>query len=169
MPFNLDELDLKLLFHLQENARISAKDISRKIHLSPNSVSSRIKRLEQRGYIKQYVTVLNNSMLNRKLMAFTGVRLIHNSSSNLESFMEFVKYVPEVTNCYHVNGMFDFFLHMVATDMQDYRNCLVNTFANIENVSELRTFFVLNEMGGGQAIDLTHLCSKFNRNQKQMK
>ena len=166
MPFNLDELDLKLLSHLQENARISAKDISRKIHLSPNSVSIRIKRLEERGYIKQYVTVLNNTMLNRKLMTFTGVRLIHNNSSNLESFMEYVKYVPEITSCYHVNGMFDFLLQIVATDMQDYRDFLVNTLAKFDNISELRTFFVLNEMGAGHRIDLTHLRGRFKRNQK---
>ncbi|WEK20975.1 MAG: Lrp/AsnC family transcriptional regulator [Candidatus Pedobacter colombiensis] len=168
MPFNLDELDLKLLFHLQQNARISVQEISRKIHLSPSAVSARIRRLEDKGYIKQYVTILNKSMVDRKLMSFTGVRLNHNSNTNLESFKEFVKRIPEVINCYHVNGMFDFLLHILATDMQDYRNCLVNTLAKFESVSELITFFVLDEVGVGQVIDLTHLLIRFNRNQTGM-
>lgn len=168
MPFNLDELDLKILFHLQQNARLSAQDIARKIHLSPNSVSVRRRRLEEKGYIKEYVTILDKSMLNRKLMTFTGVRLINNSSFNLESFMEFVKCLPEVINCYHVNGMFDFFLHIVATDMHDYHNFLVHKLAEFGNVRRQETFFILNEMGGGHAIDLMHLRSRFDRNKRQM-
>lgn len=166
MLSKLDEIDIKVLFHLQKGARISIQEISKKVHLSANAVSARIRRLEDQGYIKQYATILNKNMINKKLVSFTGITLHHNGNGNLSSFLEFVKDVPEVCNCYHVNETFDFLLYIVVTDMQDYHNFLINKLSLIDCISKIKTFFVLEEIGTAHMIDLTPLMNRFNRKRK---
>lgn len=161
MAFKLDEIDVKLLSQLQNNARVSVKEISRKIHLSPNAVSARIKRLEDTDYIKGYVAILNKDKIERKLESFTGISLHQNNNFNLVSFLDSVKDIPEICSCYLVNGMFDFVLRIAVNDMEEYRKCMVNTLSKIESISEIRTFFVLDEIGSDYIVDLTHLMRKF--------
>ncbi|WP_316818921.1 Lrp/AsnC family transcriptional regulator [Pedobacter nyackensis] len=162
MAFKLDKFDLNLLVQLQKNARISAREISHKIHLSASAVSARIRRLESDGYILRYITILNKSMVNKNLVCFTGVRLSQNNNENLAYFAEQIKDIPEVYNCYHVNEMFDFLLHMVAKDMQDYHHFLINTLSNINSVCNITTFFVLSEMEDAHNVDLSHLFDDLN-------
>lgn len=162
MAFKLDKFDVNLLIQLQNNARISVREISHKIHLSASAVSARIRRLESEGYILQYVTILNKAMVNKNLVCFTGVSLAQNNNENLTSFTESIKEIPEIYNCYHVNGMFDFLLHMVAKDMQEYHHFLINTLSNINCVCKITTFFVLSEMDNGHKVDLNHLFEDLN-------
>lgn len=161
MPFRLDKLDLNVLMQLQNNARISAQEISRRIHLSANAVTARIRRLENEGYIKQYTTILNNAMVNRKLECITGVRLMQNNNAHMNAFLTAVKSIPEVYCCYHVNSMFDFMLHIVAIDVQDY-HCFTKTLSEINCVSRITPLIILNEMDRPNVVDLSHLFSRFN-------
>lgn len=61
----LDKKDLEILKLLQANARITIKEISTKIHLSTTPVHERIKRMEENGVIKQYVTLVNHEKKKR--------------------------------------------------------------------------------------------------------
>ncbi|SMD16519.1 Lrp/AsnC family transcriptional regulator [Pedobacter nyackensis] len=164
MPHNLDEKDIKVLSQLQKNARASAHEISRRTHLSPNAVRARIRKLENKGYIKQYVAVLNRKMLDRRLMSITGISLASNSSENLKSFLEFINRVPEVSLCHHVSGTYDFLLQIFAIDMKDYHNLLVNKLGAFGEINGTFSFFVLNEVGTGHFVDLTHLLRRNNLN-----
>lgn len=161
MPLNLDRLDLKLLMQLQGNARISNQEISRRIHLSANAIKARIKRLEDDGYIEKYVTVLSKSKFNRKLECLTGISLKYNNYGNLLTFLECIKDVPQVCRCYHVNNIFDFILHIVAKDVKDYHNCLINILSRVNCVSSTTPFIIFNEIEGPSIIDLTQFLKRF--------
>jgi len=161
MPLNLDKIDLKLLMQLQSNARISNQEISRKIHLSPNAVKARIKRLEDEGYIEKYVTVLSKSKFNRNLECLTGVTLEYNNHSNLARFLDYVKDIPQVDRCYHVNNVFDFILHIVAKDVKDYHNCLIGMLSKVNCVSRTTPFIIFKEIEGANTIDLTEFLKRF--------
>ena len=71
----LDKNDLAILRLLQQNARITVKEISQKIHLSTTPVHERIKRLEQTGVIKQYATLVDHSKVKKGLMVICYVSL----------------------------------------------------------------------------------------------
>lgn len=161
MALRLDKLDLKLLMHLQNNARMSTQELSRRIHLSANAVSARIKRLEDDGYIEKYITVLSKSKFNRNLECFTGVRLEYNNHSSMQSFLDSISDVPHVYHCYHVNNIFDFILHIVAKDIKDYHDCLNNILSRISCLSRTTPFIVFNEIEGTQKVDLASLIKRF--------
>jgi Lrp/AsnC family leucine-responsive transcriptional regulator len=157
MPLNLDERDVKILCQLQQNARISVAELSNLVHLSRSAVSERIKRLETIGYIHAYAAILNKPKINKNLVSFTGIRLHSNTQGNLSSFLNEIKGSPELSNCYRINGMFDFLLHIVVADMEEYRNYLTHNLSEIENVSAIQTFFVLDESHGDHQVDLRYL------------
>lgn len=161
MALKIDKIDINILKQLQNNARISDKQISRIIHLSPNAVTTRINRLENDGYIHQYTTILNKAKINRNLECFTGVNLTHNNYHTVSSFLKYIKSIPEVCNYYRINGMFDFLIHIVAVDIHDYHNLLVNKLANWHCVRDTTTFVVLNETEDGNSLDLSHLVERF--------
>ena len=81
-PSPLDEKDLSILRLLQQNARITVKEISDTIHLSTTPVHERIKRMEDSGVIKQYATLVDHAKVKKGLMVICYVSLKqHNKSS----------------------------------------------------------------------------------------
>ncbi|MFA4869170.1 MAG: Lrp/AsnC family transcriptional regulator [Pedobacter sp.] len=161
MPLELDKLDINILTQLQNNARISDKQISRIIHLSPNAVTTRISHLENDGYILQYTAILNKAKINKNLECFTGVNLTNNNYHNVTTFLKNIKRIPEVYNFYRINSVFDFLIHIVAVDLNDYHNLLINKLSSLHCVRDTTTFVVLNEMEGGHSLDLSHLFERF--------
>lgn len=71
----LDKTDLQILRVLQNNSRLTTKELAAKVNLSPTPVFERVKRLEANGYVKKYVAVLDPAKLNRGFVVFCSVKL----------------------------------------------------------------------------------------------
>ena len=72
---SLDHIDLQILRTLQDNARLTTKELAARVHLSTTPVFERLKRLEAQGYIKKYIAVLDAEKLNRGFLVFCRVKL----------------------------------------------------------------------------------------------
>lgn len=140
---NLDEKDLAILRLLQENARISVKDLAEKVHLSPTPVHERLKRLEQSGVITQYVAMLDAAKLGRSLMVICYVSLRTHNKKAGASFIEGIMAMPEVLECLTISGQFDFMLKVLVSDMNAYYNFHVNQLSAMENVGNVQSSFVM--------------------------
>lgn len=160
MSLKLDKIDLNILDQLQRNARVSIKEISRKIHLSSNAVTGRIKRLEDDGYIQRYTTVLNNTMVDKSLECFTAINLTENNHQTAASFLTYLNSIPEVYEFYRLNCVYDFFLRIITVDIYDYQNILINKLSKLNCVSGTKTFMVLSDMTGSNIVDLSHLLKR---------
>lgn len=150
----LDNFDIKILFYLQKNAKMPIKEISHKVHLSKSAVLNRIRSLESRCYIKNYVAVLNKTQFNIKLHAYAGVRLSTNVNSYLLSAVKRINQFPQVMSCCLVNGDFDLLLYIAVGDMQEYNNFYLHILSTIEGLSSISTFFVIDEIKEFEGIDL---------------
>ena len=71
----LDATDIKILTCLQDNSRLTTKELAAKVHLSTTPVFERQKRLEREGYIKKYIAVLDPEKLNLGFVVFCCVKL----------------------------------------------------------------------------------------------
>ena len=71
----LDKVDLQILQALQDNARLTTRELASRVSLSSTPVFERLKRLEREGYIMKYVAVLNADKLNRGFVVFCKVKL----------------------------------------------------------------------------------------------
>lgn len=143
IPASLDAKDLAILNLLQQNARITVKEISQKIHLSTTPVHERIKRMEESGVIRQYVTLLDHTKVKKGLMVICYVSLKEHSKNAGNKFIKTIQELNEVTECYNISGEFDFMLKVVCEDMNAYYDFHVNRLSPIENMGHLQSIFVM--------------------------
>jgi DNA-binding Lrp family transcriptional regulator len=141
--FLLDAIDIKILSLLQQNARITVKEISDKVHLSTTPVHERIKRLEGTGVIKQYATLVDHNKVKKGLMVICYVSLKEHSKTAGSKFIKHIMALNEVIECYNISGEFDFMLKVVAENMDTYYDFHVNKLSQSENIGNVQSVFVM--------------------------
>ena len=144
MTATLDKIDLNILKALQENARITNKELAAKVHLSPSPVYERLKRLENEGYIEKYTAVLNAEKLNLGFIVFCSVKLQKLNTDIAGDFVEKIRQIPEVTECYNISGEYDYLLKIHAPDMKYYNQFILNVLGRIESLGSIQSSFVMN-------------------------
>lgn len=142
----LDKVDLQILRTLQENARLTTKELASRVSLSSTPVFERLKRLENNGYIKKYIAVLDAEKLNQGFIVFCNIKMSRLSFEIAEEFAKIIKDIPEVTECYNISGGFDYLLKVHAPDMKYYQNFVLNILGKIENLGSLESTFVMDEI-----------------------
>jgi Lrp/AsnC family transcriptional regulator, leucine-responsive regulatory protein len=139
----LDTKDIAILRILQQNAKATITEIAKKVHLSSTPIFDRIKRMEQNGIIKQYVTLVNSSKVNRGLMAICYVSLKEHNKKEGTKFIKNILEMPEVIECYSISGEFDFMLKVVGANMESYYDFHVNKLSQADNVGHIQSVFVM--------------------------
>lgn len=142
----LDKTDLMILRTLQQNARLTTKELAATVHLSTTPVFERQKRLERMGYIRKYVAVLDADKLNRGFVVFCNVKLRRMNRDIARDFTERIREVPQVSECYNISGNFDYLLKINAPDMKSYQEFILNTLGAIESVGSIESTFVMSEI-----------------------
>lgn len=140
---SLDQKDLNILALLQQNARMTVKDIADKIHLSTTPVHERIKRMEASGVIKQYATLVDPAKVKKGLIAICYVRLKEHNKTAGTKFIKAINSMNEVIECYNISGEFDFMLKVVSEDMNAYHDFHVNKLSQVENMGHVQSVFVI--------------------------
>lgn len=139
----LDKTDLLILKYLQQNARMTIKEISEKVHLSTTPVHERIRRMEQGGVITKYVTLVNAAKTGKGLMVICYVSLRQHSKNAGARFIKSILEMNEVLECLTISGQFDFLLKVVTENMDSYYDFHVNRLSEIENVGNVQSVFVM--------------------------
>ena len=140
----LDKTDLQILRILQEDGRITVKELARRVHLSPTPVFDRMRRLEGSGIIERYTTVLNAAKMGQGFIVFCSVKLRRMGKDIANDFVARVKDIPEVAECYNISGEFDYLLKIYAPDMQYYNEFIINVLGTIESLGSIQSSFVMN-------------------------
>jgi Lrp/AsnC family transcriptional regulator, leucine-responsive regulatory protein len=140
---SLDKKDLEILKYLQQNARMTVREISDKVHLSTTPVHERIRRMEESGVITQYVTLVNAAKIGKGLMVICYVSLKQHSKNAGSKFIKSVLEMNEVLECLTISGEFDFMLKVVTENMDSYYDFHVNRLSEIENVGNVQSVFVM--------------------------
>lgn len=142
----LDAVDMEILRALQKNARLTTKELAAMVNLSTTPVFERVKRLEQRGYVKGYVAVLDAEKLGRGFVVFCSVKLRRIGREIAEDFARVVRSIPEVTECYNISGSYDYLLKIHAPNMKYYQEFVLNILGNIDHLGSLESTFVMDEI-----------------------
>lgn len=142
----LDETDIKILRLLQRNARLTIKEIGAEVHLSSTPVYERLKRLEREGYIKGYVAVLDVGKLDRGFLVFCSIKLRQLTIERAREFMDTIRQIPEVTECYNISGRYDYLLKIHARNMKAYQEFILNVLGEIDSIGSIESTFVMDEV-----------------------
>lgn len=142
----LDSTDLQILRALQENARLTTKELAARVNLSTTPVFERMKRLEKEGFIKKYVAVLDAEKLGRGFTVYCSVKLKQMTQSVAREFISVIRDIPQVAECYNISGEYDYLLKIQAPDMKYYNEFIINVLGNIDAIGSTLSSFVMNEI-----------------------
>jgi len=135
----LDDIDIKLLYELQNNSKISNVDLASIVDISPPSCLRRVKSLEESGYIRGYNAVLNSELLGFKVTVFAYVGLESQVESDLQTFEKYISLFPEVRECHMLVGEVDLLLKIVAKDWDHFQKFLTQNLTQAPKVSNVKT------------------------------
>ncbi|MCR5314132.1 MAG: Lrp/AsnC family transcriptional regulator [Bacteroidaceae bacterium] len=144
--YELDEADLKILKFLQENCRLTTKELAQKVHLSVTPVFERQRRLERMGFIRNYVAVLDAERLGRGFVVFCSVSMKQINHDIAQRFAELLASWNEVTECYNISGDCDYMLKVCVSSMQQYQQFVLDKLGQFEYVAHIRSTFVMDTL-----------------------
>lgn len=153
----LDRTDRRILAVIQDDARISNADLARKVDLSPSPCWRRLKALEEAGFIRQHVSLLDPDAVGLPVSVFVSVSLDKQVQENLDRFETAVAERPEVMECYLMTGEADYLLRVVVPDLRAYERFVLHELTRIPGVANIKSSFALKQVRYKTALPLEHL------------
>lgn len=141
-----DIFDIAILKEVQENAKITVKELSEKINLSPTPTFERLKKLEKDGFITGYHAHMDAKKMGFGLIVMCNVSLKNHQKDIIEKFQEEIIRFEEVQECYHIAGMYDYLLKVVVRDMDAYQHFVSKKLASLDNIGNVQSSFVMTEL-----------------------
>lgn len=148
----IDPIDAQILAVLQADARITNVSLSERIRLSPAATHARVRRLEKEGFIRSYTAILDQEKLGLDITCFVSVSLRLHRHTDLEVFHATIREIPEILECHHVTGEFDYLLRVVVRRRQDLQHLIVNNLTPIPGVARIHTSLALEEIKSTTAL-----------------
>ncbi|MDJ0901290.1 MAG: Lrp/AsnC family transcriptional regulator [Xenococcus sp. MO_188.B8] len=150
----LDAMDREVLRLLQNDGRISSAELARRVNLSAPGLQKRLKKLEQKGVIDRYVTLVNREAIGLDLLCFAQVTLTHHQPECVSNFCSRVQDLQEVLECHYLAGEFDYILKVVVANHHHLEKLLREEIIPIPGVDKIKTSIVLNEVKASTSLPL---------------
>ena len=154
MPSELNTTDISILRLLQNNATISTAAIAEKLNMSQSPCWRRINKIEQEGYIRKRVALLDRKALGMEVVVFATVSLTANGRQNLEEFEQEILRYPEVMECYTMAGIWDYILKIVTRNISHYEAFVRNTLTHSPHIRELHSHMAVTEIKNSTELPL---------------
>lgn len=139
----VDDKDRTIMRELVKEGRLSNKDLSDRVGLSPAPCWQRVKRLEDEGFIQGYSANLNLEKLNFAETILVEVQLERHDKESVKAFGDAVSLIPEVLEIYLVTGEFDYFIKAAVSGTKHYERFLQEKLYQIPGIRHSRSIFTL--------------------------
>ncbi len=148
----LDKIDLKILKILQENCKITNLELSKRIGLSPAPTLERVKKLENTEIISSYHAKVNPQAMSLNVKTFVLVSLAWQKENALDNFIEKIRAIDEITECYIITGEADVLIKIVCKDIPTYEDILFKTLSQIEEIERMKTLMALSTVKDSEVL-----------------
>lgn len=145
-PSKLDKSDLDILRVLQQEAKLTIKELSQRVSLSSTPTYERVKRLEREGYIKQYCAILDSDRFDRGFVVFCNITLRTMNKQVASQWQEAVQEWDEVAECFNTSGDHDYMLRVCVSSMNAYRQFILDKVGTFPHVAHIQSVFVLQTL-----------------------
>ncbi|MFI7103431.1 Lrp/AsnC family transcriptional regulator [Streptomyces sp. NPDC050161] len=147
--FELDSFDLRILTALQNNARLSNKELAAQVGVAPSTCLDRVNRLRKNGVIRGYRLNVDPELVGRPLEALLYVRVQPHRRSLVEPFVQHVLMLPETRFVYHLTGPDDFLVHVTVENSRQLQRLVLDELTNREEISLVHTNLIFQCWEGG--------------------
>ena len=142
----MDAIDKKLLELLQQDSKMTTKELSLKLNLSVTAVYERIKKWEREGVIAKYVALLDKKKIDKGFVVFCNVKLMQHTIDSVTTFEKEVVKLEEVLECFHVSGDYDYVLKIYVKDMEEYRAFMLTKLTTLQFIGSTHSVFMIGEV-----------------------
>lgn len=139
----LNNQELELLRILQKNSRFDVNDLMKRLHMSRTSVYERIKKLENDGYIKGYIAIIDQKKVGLRFTVIVNVSLNSQRIEYVDEFLLKILILDEVMDAYVTGGVFDVVLKVVVKDPEAYNDFVTKKLSAIPHISKIQSSFVM--------------------------
>ena len=140
---NLDDLDRAILRRLQVDGRMSNLDLSRDVGLSPAATHARVRRLEERGVITGYAARVDPEQAGFDLLCLISIGIQLHHQDAVARTRTALAALPEVLECHHVTGQYDYLLKVVLADRRALERFVVEKLTPLPGIARIQTSVVL--------------------------
>jgi Lrp/AsnC family transcriptional regulator for asnA, asnC and gidA len=141
--YEIDNVDLKILSILTEDAKIPYTEVAKKVFVSGGTVHVRMKKLEEIGIVKGTTLKMDYAKLGFDVTAFLGIYL--EKSSLYDDVTEKLKNIPEIVKIHFTTGMYNIFIKIHCRDTRHLRDVLHDKIQKVEGIERTETFISLEE------------------------
>ena len=145
-PHKLDQTDRRILRELQNDGRISIADLSKAVGLSATPCQRRVRELERAGVIRGYSCKVDAQAAGYEIEAFVQVTLEKHAAFTIAEFIDELRKIPNVVQCYSLTGQYDALLRVLAPSVAGLEHILMTRLVKIPGVANLNSSIVLNRL-----------------------
>ena len=151
----MDAKDRKILSLLQQNAMLTAAEIADVVGLTTTPCWRRIQKLDEQGFIKRRVSLLDKQKMNVGTTVFVSVRTSRHSDEWLRRLTDAVKNMPEIVEAHRLSGDTDYMLRIVVPDIQEYDRVYQKLIRDLEFL-DVSSSFSREELKSTTAVPVEH-------------
>jgi DNA-binding Lrp family transcriptional regulator len=143
---SLDRTDTRIVAELQNNARLSNKELAARVSLAPSSCLERVRRLRSEGVLRGFHADVDPRVLGIAFQAMISVRLKQHSRDLAAAFRAHLETRPEVVALYHLAGENDYLLQVAVRDVDHLRNFTLDQLTARDEVGHVETALVFEHV-----------------------
>ncbi len=151
---SLDDVDRDIVRRLQADGRISNLDLSRAIGLSPAATHARVRRLEERGVITGYAARVDAELAGFDLLCLVSIGIGLHQQDAVARVRKALSELPEVLECHHLTGQFDYQIKVVLRDRRALERFVVDKLTPLPGIARIQTSVVLSTVKDTPALPL---------------
>lgn len=150
----LDKIDKEIINLLQEDGKMTIKQLASSVNLSITPTYERLKKIESTGIINKYVALVNPKMVEKNLIVYCQVTLIKHQEKYFERFEAYTKTIDEIIEVSYIAGNYDILLKVILKDMSEYQVFVMNKLSNLDIVSNIQSSFIIKQFKNETKITL---------------
>jgi len=145
----LDDIDLRILTMLYENADITNKELASQIGIAPSTCLERVKRMKSNDIIKGAFVDINFKNIGGNIEAIAAIRLQPYSEEIVNQLRNDLLKLPEIVSLYHMGGSYDYFIHMAVKDSEHLRQFVFKAITSRDEVTTVETSLIFEHSRSG--------------------
>lgn len=136
---DIDAVDRRILAVLQDDARITNRELAGRVRLSPSASLARVRALRERGIITGFAAELDLARLGRPIQALVAIRLNTHARDVLDRFVADMVALEETLSLFHLTGEADYLLHVAVADPEQLRDVVLDQLTLRPEVAQVTT------------------------------
>lgn len=153
-PHAIDAMDRSILRALQSDGRITNADLAERVALSPAACHKRVRRLETIGAIRRYVALIDPKVSGLTQIVFVQITLERQDNEDIEAFERAVITHPQIVSCHLMTGGYDYLLHLLVRDAEDYEKIHRGVLTRLPGVARINSAFAIREVRRTTAVPI---------------